>query len=89
MPFSILSHIIRIAFTLIPFSSSILPTDDKVVEIEGMLKTLKAQEYKLLTNFMYLSISDLDLYVDITEDGQYVLTVKAISDRLIDIGKFL
>lgn len=63
--------------------------NDKVVEIEGMLKTLKAEEYKLLTNFMYLSISDLDLYVDITEDGQYVLTVKAISDRLIDIGKFL
>ena len=54
-----------------------------------MLKTLKAEEYKLLTNFMYLSISDLDLYVDITEDGQYVLTVKAITDRLIDIGKFL
>lgn len=63
--------------------------NDKVVEIEGMLKTLKAEEYKLLTNFMYLSISDLDLYVDITEDGQYVLTVKAITDRLIDIGKFL
>ena len=63
--------------------------NDTVSEIEGMLKTLKNEEYKLLTNFMTLSFEDLDLYIDITKSGEYVLTIKAISNKLIDIGKII
>lgn len=62
---------------------------DTVTEIEGMLKTLKNEEYKLLTDFMALSFEDLDLYIDITKSGDYVLTIKAISNKLIDIGKII
>ena len=43
----------------------------------------------MLTNYMYLSESDLKVYVDITEEGEYLLTIKAVSDRLLDIGKVL
>lgn len=63
--------------------------NDTVTEIEGMLKTLKNEEYKLLTDFMTLSFEDLDLYIDITKSGDYVLTIKAISNKLIDIGKII
>jgi hypothetical protein len=63
--------------------------NDTVTEIEGMLKTLKNEEYKLLTDFMTLSFDDLDLYVDITKNGEYILTVKAVSRKLIDIGKII
>ena len=63
--------------------------NDTVTEIEGMLKTLKNEEYKLLTDFMTLSFEDLDVYMDITKNGEYVLTVKAVSRKLIDIGKII
>ena len=63
--------------------------NDTVTEIEGMLKTLKNEEYKLLTDFMTLSFEDLDLYIDITKSGEYVLTIKAVSNKLIDIGKII
>lgn len=62
---------------------------DKVSKIEGMLKVIRAEEYKLLTNFMYLNREDLNVYVDITDDGEYILTIKAATDHLIDIGKTL
>ncbi len=63
--------------------------NDTVDMIEDMLKTLKNEEYKLLTDFMALSYDDLDVYMDITKNGEYVLTVKAISTKLIDIGKLI
>ena len=63
--------------------------NDTVTEIEGMLKTLKNEQYKLLTDFMTLSFEDLDVYMDITKNGDYVLTVKAVSRKLIDIGKII
>lgn len=61
----------------------------KIAAIENMLRVLKADEYRLLTNYMYLAESDLKVYVDITEEGEYVLTVRAITDRLIDVGEML
>lgn len=61
----------------------------KIAAIENMLRVLKAEEYRLLTNYMYLSEQDLKVYVDVTEEGEYVLTVRAITDRLIDVGKIL
>ena len=63
--------------------------EDKLSAIESMLRVLRADEYKLLTNYMYLGESDLKVYVDITESGEYVLTVRAVTDRLIDIGRVL
>lgn len=62
---------------------------DKVTQIENMLAVLKSEVYKLLTNYMYLSVENLNVYVDVTQEGEYVLTVKAGTDRLIDIGKML
>ena len=64
-------------------------SDNKIAEIEDMLKVLKADEYRLLTNFMYLAEGDLKVYVDITERGEYVLTVKAITDKFLDFGRVL
>ena len=62
---------------------------DKVTQIENMLALLKSEVYKLLTNYMYLSVENLNVYIDVTTNGEYVLTVKAGTDRLIDIGKML
>lgn len=63
--------------------------NDTIGEIESMLKTVKNEQYKLLTDFMTLSFNDLDVYMDITKSGEYVLTVKAVSTKLIDIGKII
>jgi len=63
--------------------------EDKVSAIENMLRVLKSDQYKLLTNYMYLNADDLKVYIDITENGDYILTVKAMTDRLIDIGRML
>ena len=63
--------------------------EDKVSAIENMLRVLKSDQYKLLTNYMYLNADDLKVYIDITENGDYILTVKAVTDRLIDIGRRL
>lgn len=63
--------------------------EDKVSAIENMLRVLKSDQYKLLTNYMYLNADDLKVYIDIIENGDYILTVKAVTDRLIDIGRML
>ena len=66
-----------------------LAYSEKVTAIENMLSVLKSEQYRLLTDFMYLNPQDLKVYVDLTERGEYVLTIKAISDCLIDIGRLL
>ena len=63
--------------------------EKKVTAIENMLKVIKAEEYKLLTDYMYLDKDDLDIYMDVTGDGDYVLSIKAVTGHLIDIGKML
>lgn len=63
--------------------------EDKVSAIENMLRVLKSDQYKLLTNYMYLNADDLKVYIDITENGDYILTVRAVTGRLIDIGRML
>lgn len=60
-----------------------------VAQIENMLASMKAEVYKLLTNYMYLSIENLSVYIDITASGEYILNVKAESNRLINMGKSL
>ena len=62
---------------------------EKITAIESMLRVLKSEQYKLLTNYMYLNVEDLKVYIDVTENGEYVLTVKAVTDKLIDIGRVL
>ncbi len=62
---------------------------DKITAIENMLRVLKSEEYRLLTDFMYLSDEDLQVYVDLTDRGEYVFTIRAITDRLIDVGRLL
>ena len=62
---------------------------EKITAIENMLRVIKSEQYKLLTNYMYLNVEDLKVYIDLTENGEYHLTVKAITDKLIDIGKML
>jgi len=63
--------------------------EDKVSAIENMLRVLRSDQYRLLTNYMYIGSDDLKVYMDLTENGEYVLTVKAVTDRLIDIGRLL
>lgn len=63
--------------------------EDKLSAIESMLRVLKNEQYKLLTNYMYLNSDDLKVYIDITESGEYILSIRAVSDRLIDIGRVL
>ena len=62
---------------------------DKIAAIENMLKVLKSEEYRLLTDFMYLSDEDLQVYVDLTDRGEYLFTIRAVTDRLIDVGRLL
>ena len=54
-----------------------------------MLRAMKSEQYKLLTNYMYLNPDRLKVYIDILENGEYALTVRAVTDRLIDIGRVL
>ena len=63
--------------------------EDKVSAIENMLRVLRSDQYRLLTNYMYIGSDDLKVYMDLTENGEYVLTVNAVTDRLIDIGRLL
>lgn len=63
--------------------------NETVGEIENMLHSLKNETYKLLTNYMFLNVDDLEVYMDLAKNGEYVLSIKAVSDRLIDIGKML
>ena len=63
--------------------------NDKIGAIESMLRTMKSEQYKLLTNYMYLNPDRLKVYIDILENGEYALTVRAVTDRLIDIGRVL
>lgn len=60
---------------------------DKISAIETMLRSLKAEQYKLLTNYMYLNPQNLSVYIDITENGDYLLVVRALTSHLIDVGK--
>lgn len=62
---------------------------DKISAIETMLSSLKAEQYKLLTDYMYLNPQNLSVYVDLTQNGEYLLVVKAKTDRLIELGKAL
>ena len=50
---------------------------------------MKGDIYRLLTNYMYLSAENLSVYVDVTQDGEYILNVKAATERFIDSGKTL
>lgn len=63
--------------------------NDKIGAIESMLRALKSEQYKLLTNYIYLNPDRLKVYIDILENGEYALTVRAVTDRLIDIGRVL
>lgn len=57
--------------------------------LENMLRVMKGDIYRLLTNYMYLSAENLSVYVDVTQDGEYILNVKAATERFIDSGKTL
>ena len=63
--------------------------NDKIGAIESMLRAMKSEQYKLLTNYMYLNPDRIKVYIDILENGEYALTVRAVTDRLIDIGRVL
>ena len=63
--------------------------NDKISAIESMLSVLKSETYKLLTNFMYLNEQDLKVYVDVTKSGEYILSIRAVTDKLIDVGRIL
>ncbi len=63
--------------------------NDKISAIESMLAVLKSETYRLLTNFMYLNEQDLKVYIDVTQSGEYILSIRAVSDKLIDVGRIL
>ena len=55
----------------------------RIADIENSLRIMKAEMYKLLTNYMYLSREDLTVYVDVTDDGEFILNVRARTKRFI------
>lgn len=57
--------------------------------VENMLRVMKGEIYRLLTNYMYLSAENLAVYVDVTESGEYILNVRAVTERFIDAGRTL
>ena len=59
----------------------------RIADIENSLRIMKAEMYKLLTNYMYLSREDLTVYVDVTDDGEFILNVRARTKRFIGTGK--
>lgn len=61
----------------------------RIADIENSLRIMKAEMYKLLTNYMYLSREDLTVYVDVTDDGEFILNVRARTKRFIGTGKYI
>ena len=61
----------------------------RIADIENSLRIMKAEMYKLLTNYMYLSREDLTVYVDVTENGEFTLNVRAYTKRFIGTGKYI
>ena len=61
----------------------------RIADIENSLRIMKAEMYKLLTNYMYLSREDLTVYVDVTDDGEFILNVRARTKRCIGTGKYI
>ncbi len=55
--------------------------------LEYMLSDIKAEVYRLLTNYMYLSQENLSVYIDVMDNGQYSLAIKAVTERFIEAGK--
>ena len=61
----------------------------RIADIENSLRIMKAEMYKLLTNYMYLSREDLTVYVDVTDDGEFILNVRARTKRFIGTGNYI
>ena len=61
----------------------------RIADIENSLRIMKAEMYKLLTNYMYLSREDLTVYVDVTDDGEFILNVRDRTKRFIGTGKYI
>ena len=64
-------------------------TRAKMSDIERTLGIMQAELYKLLTNYMYLSREKLTVFVDVTNDGEYIFNLRAVTDRFIGTGKYL
>ena len=61
----------------------------RTVALENMLSDIKGEIYRLLTNYMYLSADNLSVYIDVLESGEYVLNIKAVTERFIEAGKHI
>ena len=59
----------------------------RTTALKNMLSDVKAEIYRLLTNYMYLSAENLSVYIDVVEDGEYILNVRAVTERIIEPGK--
>ena len=59
----------------------------RTTALEYMLSDIKAEVYRLLTNYMYLSAENLSVYIDVVENGEYILNVRAVTERFIESGK--
>ena len=62
---------------------------NRITEMENTLRIMKAELYKLLTNYMYLSREDLAVYVDVTQDGEFIFNVRAKPERFIGADKYV
>ena len=62
---------------------------NRITEMENTLRIMKAELYKLLTNYMYLSREDLAVYVYVTQDGEFIFNVRARTERFIGAGKYV
>lgn len=59
----------------------------RTTALKNMLSDVKAEIYRLLTNYMYLSAENLSVYIDVVENGEYILNVRAVTERFIKPGK--
>ena len=59
----------------------------RTTALEYMLSDIKGEVYRLLTNYMYLSQENLSVYIDVMDNGQYSLAIKAVTERFIEAGK--
>ena len=66
-----------------------LMLSDRVEGLETILTVIKSDAFLMLSNYMLLENGAIKLELDISDDGQYHLAIKATTNRLIHPGKMI
>ena len=59
----------------------------RTATLKNMLSDVKPQICRLLTSYMYRSAENLSVYIDVVENGEYILNVRAVTESFIESGK--